>query len=106
MNGGLNVSVLDGWWMEGFNGKNGWAFGLDWGDGDHQAQDNEDALSLYRLLQDEVVPRYYERNEDGIPEEWVATMKEAMITTLADFTAARMVREYTDRAYRPLGIRT
>lgn len=106
MNGGLNLSILDGWWMEGFNGKNGWAFGLDWGDGDHQAQDNEDALSLCRILQDEVVPRFYDRDDDGIPRQWVAMMKEAMVSTLSEFSAARMVKEYSERAYLPLGIRS
>lgn len=103
MNGGLNLSILDGWWAEGFNGKNGWAFGLEWGNGDHQAQDNEDALALYRVLQDEVVPRYYERDETGTPRAWVEMMKDAMISSLVGFSTNRMVKQYTEEAYVPLG---
>ena len=102
MNGGLNLSVLDGWWAEGFNGKNGWAFGLEWGNGDHEAQDNEDALALYRILQDEVVPRFYDRDASGTPLAWVEMMKEAMISTLVGFSTNRMVKQYTEQAYLPL----
>ena len=105
INGVVNLSIMDGWWAEGFNGKNGWAFGLEWGNGDHQAQDNEDALALYRILQDEVVPRYYERDESGTPSAWVAMMKEAMISTLVGFSTNRMVKQYAEEAYLPLGKR-
>jgi starch phosphorylase len=102
MNGGLNLSILDGWWLEGHNGRNGWAFGLEWGNGDHDAQDNEDAIALYRTLQDEVVPTYYDRDEEGIPRAWVAMMREAIRSTIADFSSDRMVKEYVSNAYIPL----
>ncbi len=102
MNGGLNLSILDGWWLEGHNGRNGWAFGLEWGNGDHDAQDNEDAIALYRTLQDHVVPSFYDRDEDGIPRSWVAMMREAMRSTITDFSSDRMVKEYAQNAYIPL----
>ena len=106
MNGVLNLSILDGWWLEGHNEENGWSFGLEWGNGDHDAQDNEDAIALYRTLQDEVVPRYYDRGEDGIPHAWVAMMREAIRSTIVDFSSDRMVKEYATNAYLPLSGRT
>jgi starch phosphorylase len=102
VNGGLNLSILDGWWLEGHNGENGWAFGMEWGNGDHAAQDNEDATSLYRTLQDEVVPRYYERDEHGIPRARTAMMQAAIRSTLFAFSTDRMVQEYAEQAYVPL----
>jgi len=102
MNGVLNLSILDGWWLEGHNGNNGWSFGLEWGNGDHAAQDNEDAIALYRTLQDEVVPKYYDRGEDGIPHAWVGMMREAMRSTMVEFSTDRMVKEYATNAYLPL----
>lgn len=101
-NGVLNVSVLDGWWIEGHNDKNGWAFGMEWGNGDHDAQDNEDAIALYRTLQDEVVPKFYDRDEQGIPRAWVTMMREAIRSTLHDFSTDRMLQEYVRQAYIPL----
>ena len=103
MNGALNLSVADGWWIEGFNGKNGWVFGADGENHDYHAQDNEDAVQLYQLLQDVIVPLYYDRNESGVPSGWVQMMKEAMTSTLADFSTHRMVQEYAERAYVPVG---
>jgi starch phosphorylase len=103
LNGGLNLSILDGWWAEGYNGKNGWAFGLDWGDGDHAAQDNYDAVALYQALQDEVVPLYYERDREGIPHGWVTMMKEAIASIAPAFSTHRMVVDYATKAYFRLG---
>ncbi len=105
MNGGLNLSVLDGWWAEGFNGKNGWAFGLEWGNGDHQAQDNEDALALYRILQDEVVPKFYERDESGTPRRLGGDDEGSHDLVTRGFSTNRMVKQYTEEAYVPLGKR-
>jgi glycogen phosphorylase len=102
MNGGLNLSILDGWWLEGHNGKNGWAFGIEWGNGDHAAQDNEDAIALYRTLQDHIVPMYYDRDEQGVPRAWVSMMREAIRSTITDFSSDRMVKEYAKHAYIPL----
>jgi len=103
MNGALNVSVADGWWIEGHTEKNGWVFGADWENADYAAQDNEDAVQLYQLLQDTVVPLYYERDEEGIPRRWVTMMKEAMASTIAQYSTHRMVQDYATRAYVPVG---
>jgi len=92
-NGALNFSVLDGWWSEGRTGENGWGFG------EHFESDEADAAALYGLLEDEIVPLYYDRGEDGIPHAWVQHMKEAIATVAAPFSSQRMVAEYTDRIY-------
>ena len=104
MNGVLNLSVLDGWWIEGFNGKNGWAFGHEFDIGDHDRQDAEDAVSLYQLLQDQIVPLFYDRDDSGIPLGWVQLMKEAMASSGGDFSSHRMVADYVSKAYVPLGL--
>ena len=97
INGGLNLSVLDGWWVEGYNGANGWGFG------EHHASDAEDAGYLYHLLESEVVPLFYTRDAAGVPTEWVAMMKQAMISTLKGFSSHRMMIDYAEKAYLPLG---
>jgi starch phosphorylase len=99
INGSLNLSVLDGWWIEGYNGANGWGFG------EHHASDEEDAGSLYHLLESEVVPLFSTRDEAGIPTGWVTMMKEAMISTLKGFSSHRMLIDYAEKAYLPLGTR-
>ncbi len=104
MNGVLNLSVLDGWWIEGFTGKNGWAFGHESDIGDHDRQDAEDAVSLYQLLQDQIVPLFYDRDDSGIPLGWVQLMKEAMASSGGDFSSNRMVADYVSKAYVPLGL--
>ncbi len=96
-NGGLNLSVLDGWWVEGFDGTNGWGFG------EHFSSDEEDADTLYRLLESEVVPTFYDRDQAGLPRSWIAMMKSAMITGLSEFSTHRMLKDYTEKAYLPLG---
>lgn len=103
INGTLNLSVPDGWWLEGFNGKNGWTFGSEDGGGDWGDHDRADAHSFYDVLEHEVVPLYYARNEDGLPHEWVARMRESIVSTLVAFSTHRMVRDYYDLAYSPLG---
>ncbi|MBN1954512.1 MAG: alpha-glucan family phosphorylase [Anaerolineae bacterium] len=100
MNGVPNLSVLDGWWVEGYNGANGWPIDP-MTDGDHAAQDASDAAELYRLLEEEVVPLFYKRDADGIPRGWVQIMKEAIRTAAPLFCTRRMVREYTERFYIP-----
>ncbi len=96
LNGVPHLSILDGWWVEGFNGKNGWAFGGD----DMPDRDAADAEAVYRILEDEVIPLYYDVGDDGIPHGWVGTMKEAMISTSPLFSARRMVKEYAGRFYQ------
>ncbi|MCC6848718.1 MAG: alpha-glucan family phosphorylase [Deltaproteobacteria bacterium] len=97
MNGGLNVSMLDGWWAEAFDGENGW--GIDSPEGDHQAQDDRDAAAVLDLVEREVRPLFYERGADGLPTRWLARVKHALRTLVPRFTAARMLREYAERMY-------
>jgi starch phosphorylase len=102
LNGVLNLSVLDGWWPEGFNGHNGWAIGDGIERDDPQAQDQADAESLYRLLEDEIIPLYYdERSTDGLPGEWLGRIKESISTLAPRFSMRRMVKEYIDTMYLP-----
>ncbi len=98
-NGGINLSVLDGWWIEGYNGKNGWAIGEDLEGHDLAAQDYYDSQSLYRLLEDEVVPLFYDRDEKGLPRQWIAKMKESIRTLAPQFNTDRMVAEYVCNVY-------
>jgi starch phosphorylase len=101
LNGGLQLSVLDGWWDEGYDGDNGWAIGGREVLPDESAQDWQDALDLYRLLEDEIVPRYYDTDAEGIPRRWLAVMRRAMATALWQFSATRMLHEYTEQLYLP-----
>ncbi|MCA1643674.1 MAG: alpha-glucan family phosphorylase [Acidobacteria bacterium] len=100
MNGGLNFSVLDGWWIEGYDKTNGWAIGEEKPPpGGAAEEDARDADTLYRLLEEEVVPAYYERDERGTPTRWVRMMKRAIETLVPKFNSDRMVREYVERIY-------
>ena len=100
MNGVLNFSVLDGWWREGYNGRNGWAIGEDKTYDDHEYQDRKDAESLYEILEDEIIPMYYnDRTADGLPLDWIQYMKESIRTLSPRFSMRRMVKEYTTELY-------
>lgn len=101
MNGVLNVSVLDGWWDEGFKGDNGWAIGGREPAADEQAQDWADAQELYRLLEEEIVPLWYERDEGDVPVGWVAWMRRSIASTLWQFSTSRMLEEYVEQLYLP-----
>ena len=96
INGNPQLSVLDGWWIEGFNGKNGWAFG---GDGNSNT-DSRDAEELYNILEKEIVPLYYEKDEVGIPHGWVRVMKESIKSTAPAFSSRRMAKEYALKFYQ------
>ncbi len=100
-NGGVNMSVLDGWWDEGWNGENGWAIGGREPLADEGAQDYADAEDLYRLLEEEVVPRYYERDADGLPQAWLKLMRASISSTIWGFSTTRMLHEYVERLYLP-----
>ena len=100
-NGVVNLSVLDGWWDEGWTGDNGWAIGSREVSTDEGAQDWSDALDLYRLIENEVVPGYYERTAQGIPTGWVALMRRSIASTIWQFSTTRMLHEYTERMYLP-----
>jgi len=104
INGTLNLSVLDGWWLEGFNGKNGWAFGSPDSNGNWGEADYNDATSFYEVLAHDVAPLYYERDADGVPTEWVDRMKESMVSTIVAFSSHRMVADYCRLGYFPLGL--
>jgi starch phosphorylase len=100
INGVPNLSVLDGWWVEGYNGANGWAM-KPLEKGDHRAQDAHDAAQLYQLLEAEVVPLFYRRDSDDIPRGWVEVMKESIRVAAPNFCMRRMVKEYTNKFYVP-----
>jgi starch phosphorylase len=107
INGVVNVSVLDGWWDEGWLGENGWAIGGRDVNADEGAQDWADAQDLYRILEEEVVPRYYEREKDGLPRAWVQLMRASIASTIWRFSTTRMLHEYTELMYLPAaGIET
>ena len=100
LGGGLQLSVLDGWWAEAYDGSNGWA--IDGSvDNDHLAQDWRDAGALFDLIEQQVVPMFHERDAAGVPQRWVAMMRHSLMTNGPRFSATRMVREYADRVYRP-----
>lgn len=101
LNGVLNCSILDGWWAEGCSGDNGWAVGTGRDYADPGAQDAEDAASLYHLLENEIVPLFYERGVDGVPTGWVRRMKESLKSLGPVFNTSRMVGEYAERIYAP-----
>lgn len=102
MNGCLNFSVLDGWWHEGYNGKNGWAIGDDKTYESDEKQDEMDALSLYETLEDQIVPIYYSnRSENGVPTIWMRWVKEAIRTLSPQFSTRRMVGDYVREMYIP-----
>ena len=99
MNGGLNFSILDGWWLEGYDGTNGFAIGDDGELPEGADVDTADAESLYRVLEQEVIPCYYERDAEAIPRKWIAMMKRSIQTLAPEFNSDRMVAEYAERIY-------
>jgi starch phosphorylase len=103
INGGINVSILDGWWIEGFRGDNGWAFGSS--AEATEAQDLEDASALYNLLEEEVIPLFFERDESGLPKRWIQVMKASIESVVPHFAAHRMVRDYVEKVYLPAAAR-
>ena len=99
VNGGLQLSVLDGWWAEGYDGENGWALPGE-EDPDHGAQDHRDAMELHRLLEQEVAAEFYTRDERDVPRAWIARVKRSLKTNGPAFSATRMVEDYVERFYR------
>jgi starch phosphorylase len=98
LNGIPNLSVLDGWWAEGYNGANGWAIPDTHLDDPHE-QDAHDANYIYQILEEEIVPLYYTRDRDGTPRGWVEVMREAIRSNAPRFSTHRMVKEYTTKLY-------
>jgi starch phosphorylase len=99
--GSLNASVLDGWWAEAYLGGRGWAIGAGEDYTDYDLQDEVESSALYHLLEDEIVPLFYQRGSDGLPRGWIAKMKTSMRALCPLFNSNRMVREYTERFYIP-----
>jgi len=99
MNGGLNFSILDGWWIEGYNGENGFSIGELKDKGDEETIDREDAESLYSILENEIIPAYYAKDESGFSGEWIRRMKNALITLTPQFSSDRMVKDYIEKIY-------
>ena len=99
-NGGLNLSVLDGWWVEGYDGENGWEIDGNAPEGEDEAtQDARHAHALYDLLEQHVIPLFHERDADGIPRRWLAMVRRSLLTNGPRFSASRMVEEYARRIY-------
>ena len=99
MNGVLNLSILDGWWIEGYNGENGFAIGDRNDEGDKAAIDAKDAESLYATLEQQLIPAFYNKGESGLPDEWIRRSKNAIATLTPQFSTDRMVSDYLDRIY-------
>ncbi len=102
LNGLPNCSILDGWWAEGYEPGNGWAIGEEREYQDLETQNAADANSLYLLLEQEVIPAFFERGEDGIPHRWMALMKGAIRTCAPRFSMRRQVKDYTNQLYAPV----
>ena len=100
-NGGINISELDCWWAEAYSPAVGWAIGDGLEHGEDLAWDAKEAEQLYDLLENEVIPEFYNRNDKGIPTVWIARMRESMAQLTPRFSADRSVREYTEKHYLP-----
>ncbi len=101
INGGVNFSVLDGWWPEGYNKKNGWAIGTEIELPDHDQQDRADSQSFYEILENDIVPKFYKRSNGSIPNEWIKISKESMRSVLTKFSTHTMVWNYVTKYYVP-----
>jgi starch phosphorylase len=101
LNGGLNLSVLDGWWAEAYDGQNGFAIGAGETHANTDVHDRNDGTALIRVLRDEVIPLYYDRDQDGLPRGWIRRVKRAIRTLGWRFSADRMVMDYVSRFYIP-----
>ena len=99
MNGVLNASILDGWWIEGCNGENGFAIGGLMDESSDEATDADDAEALYSVLENEVIPMYYSTSDEGLPSGWISRMKNSIATLAPKFSSDRMVAEYVKRIY-------
>jgi len=97
--GCLNLSILDGWWREGYDGTNGFAIGEDSHPNSVEEQDRHDSANLYRALTEQVIPCFFDRDTHGIPREWIKKIRRAMVILVPQFTTWRMVQEYTEKYY-------
>ena len=102
VNGVINFSVLDGWWAEGYNQKNGWTIGNNSEYDSYEAQDQADSQSLYRTLEEKIIPTYYNRENSNIPQKWIGFMKNSILSTGGKYSTARMLVDYTNQYYMSL----
>jgi starch phosphorylase len=100
-NGGINLSILDGWWVEGYAQDNGWAIGAGEEYTDLHYQDDVESRAIYDLLEQEIVPLFYTRSSDGLPRGWLKVMKRAMSTICPEFNTNRMMQDYVEKCYWP-----
>ena len=101
LNGVINFSVLDGWWLEGYDGKNGWAIGDDTEYTNHELQDNADSKSIYSILENEIMPLYYKKDASGLNKEWIKMMKNSIKSVGGNYNTDRMLCDYLERLYIP-----
>ena len=101
-NGVINFSILDGWWAEGYNGKNGWSIGTNAEYPSYEMQDNADSNSIYEILEKQIIPTYYDQDRNKMSDKWLEIMKETIITNGGRYSTARMLVDYTNNLYMPL----
>lgn len=106
VNGVINFSILDGWWVEGYKGNNGWAIGEDKFYDNFENQDIDDSQSMYSILEKQIIPLYYDRNTNNIPVNWIQKMKESIKSVGSEYNTGRMVKDYTNKMYMPQAYRT
>ncbi len=104
LNGGLNLSVLDGWWDEWYDGNNGWAIPSADGVEDPDRRDDLEATALYELIENEVAPRFYDHDADGVPPRWIEMVRHTLRSLGPKVLASRMVKDYVERLYAPAGL--
>ena len=102
VNGVINFSVLDGWWAEGYNQENGWTIGTNAEFTSYEEQDDSDSQSMYRTLEEKIIPTYYDKDENGISEKWMRIMKNSITSTGGKYSTSRMLVDYTNNLYMPL----
>ena len=102
VNGVINFSVLDGWWAEGYDQTNGWTIGTNAEYESYEAQDQADSQSMYRTLEEKIIPIYYDKDRNGMSKKWIEIMKNSIITTGGKYSTARMLVDYTNQLYMPL----
>lgn len=102
VNGVINFSVLDGWWAEGYDSKNGWTIGTNDEYESYEIQDDADSTSMYNVLEKKIIPTYYDKDKNGISSKWLRIMKNSIISTGGRYSTSRMVSDYTDKLYMPL----
>ncbi|MCI9177961.1 MAG: glycosyltransferase family 1 protein [Clostridia bacterium] len=102
VNGVINFSILDGWWAEGYNSKNGWMIGTNQEYSDYEVQDRADCQSIYETLENKIIPMYYEKDQNGISARWIQYMKESILSTGGKYSTSRMLTDYVNNLYVPL----